>query len=468
MDRLDSAHHVSLEETLSSSATFIDTPIDNTKSLFPLTNYSQSIDEWLLSDPNTISSRLLGSERQQQFYSELKARYFSMHPQGVSPWNPIYVQTQLDSRIGETYRDHKIEEFVNQNSSCFGENFRQRGFKWKKSLQRNSETQIEGEFCLKNRAITLRETLLRCLPTQSPVYNDPRLAGEGYPFDNLQDSSLKPATPIYILSESADGRWKYVISPHELGWIRTNDVAIVDPDFIDSWLALADDLLATVINAPVTLEDPHHYYFIALPGTFLPASSISYNQLKIAIPVINDHGAAVIKYLQVSTDEFIPMPLELTRANLACVLQALAGKPYGWGNYNFNNDCSAELQRLLIPFGILLPRNSAQQIEAANRIVDLSQLNVEQRLDYLKENGLPFRTLVYLPGHIMLYIGNFDRHGKTVAMTYQNIWGLRPENKNSRAIIGGSVFFPLQTRYPEIPELISLAAKAIFKLGFIE
>lgn len=463
------ASHLSSEDpTLKSIASFLNDPIDATKTLFPLENYSQSIDEWLLSDPETVTTLLMDSQRQQQFYSELKAQYFSMGKQGSSPWNSYYVQKQLDSRAGENYRDNKIEEFASQNSICFGENFRLRGFKWKNTLQHNSETGIDHKFCPEHRAITLRETLLRCLPTQSPAYGDPRMAGEGYPFDNLQDSSLMPATPIYILSESCDGSWKYVLSPHKLGWIRSKDVATVDKHFVDEWLALAEHQLATVINAPVTLKHQHNYYFTALPGTFLPALQVSQCQLKVAIPVGGEAGSAKIKYINVSNNEFIPMPLDMTRANLACVLQALAGKPYGWGNYNFNNDCSAELQRLLIPFGILLPRDSAQQIAAANRTVDLSQENVELRLNYLKDNGIPFRTLIYLTGHIMLYIGNFTCNGETVIMTYQNIWGLRPANQNSRSIIGGSVFFPLLARYPEDPDLVSTAAKKVFKLGFIE
>lgn len=68
----------------------------------------------------------------------------------------------------------------------------------------------------------------------------------------------------------------------------------------------------------------------------------------------------------------------------------------------------------------------------------------------------------------MLYIGNTQIGGKTVPMTYQNIWGLRPENNQSRSIIGSSVFFPLLASYPERPELVSLADKKEFKLGFLD
>lgn len=68
----------------------------------------------------------------------------------------------------------------------------------------------------------------------------------------------------------------------------------------------------------------------------------------------------------------------------------------------------------------------------------------------------------------MLHIGNTVINGQSVPMTYQNIWGLRPKSSDSRSIIGGAVFLPLQVSYPESPGLASLADKSEFKLGFIE
>lgn len=93
-----------------------------------------------------------------------------------------------------------------------------------------------------------------------------------------------------------------------------------------------------------------------------------------------------------------------------------------------------------MPFGVFLPRNSAAQIEAASRVVDLSQANTDERLRYLKEHGKPFTTLVYIPGHIMLYIGNAAINGRSVPMTYQNIWGLRPADSKAAALSAAQSF----------------------------
>jgi hypothetical protein len=47
-----------------------------------------------------------------------------------------------------------------------------------------------------------------------------------------------------------------------------------------------------------------------------------------------------------------------------------------------------------------------------------------------------------------------DGSKATGFMTYQNLWGLRPKAPpDYRAIVGGSVLFPVLDRYPEQPEL---------------
>jgi hypothetical protein len=74
------------------------------------------------------------------------------------------------------------------------------------------------------------------------------------------------------------------------------------------------------------------------------------------------------------------------------------------------------------------------------------------------------RTLIYIGGHVMLYLGNTTRDGRTVPLVYQDIWGLRPADNSRRAVIGGSVIFPLLLTIPEDPDLESLAATRTFQV----
>ena len=126
------------------------------------------------------------------------------------------------------------------------------------------------------------------------------------------------------------------------------------------------------------------------------------------------------------------------------------------------------MKSIFTAFGIWLPRNSAQQAQL-NSTVDLSDNNVDDRIKTLKEKGHPLMTIIYINGHIMLYVGNKDIDNRGVeAITYQNIWGMAPKSRDRRYVIGQSLFFPLLKSYPENPDVISLADKAIFKLVYLD
>jgi cell wall-associated NlpC family hydrolase len=137
----------------------------------------------------------------------------------------------------------------------------------------------------------------------------------------------------------------------------------------------------------------------------------------------------------------------------------------------FYNDCSAELQSLYTPFGIWLPRNSAAQKEIG-KMVDKSSQNPQERIKYLIENGKKFTTIIYINGHVMLYIGNYPNPNSNthelIAMTYQTKWGLKPQDDSYRAIIGKSVLLPMLTNYPEDPKLKSLAGEKYFQITYLD
>ncbi|MDA6077191.1 SH3 domain-containing protein [Edwardsiella anguillarum] len=264
-------------------------------------------------------------------------------------------------------------------------------------------------------------------------------------------SSIRPGTPVYVLTLSRDTGWKYVVSPTVMGWVKSDDVAAADSRFIAEWRRLAQKNLGAFIQAPVSVHDGKRFYFIARPGTILPFGAAWPGYYRTAVPTLGADGKARLRWVTLSASAFTAMPWRMTPQNMATLMKTMGGKPYGWGNYQFYNDCSSEIRSLMLPFGIFLPRNSAAQIQAVSRTVDLSPYSLRSRLDYLTTHGRPFTTLVYIQGHIMLYIGNSLVHGQAVPMTYQNIWGLSPSDRQRRSIIGGAVFFPCCRSIQRIP-----------------
>jgi hypothetical protein len=124
------------------------------------------------------------------------------------------------------------------------------------------------------------------------------------------------------------------------------------------------------------------------------------------------------------------------------------------------------LQSIFATFGVWLPRHSSTQM-SAGRMIDLSASTPAQRLDYLAQHGEPMRTLIYIGGHVMLYIGNTTRNGVAVPVVYQDVWGLRPADNSRRAVIGGSVILPLFEHIPEDATLQSLAATPTFQISIL-
>jgi hypothetical protein len=108
-----------------------------------------------------------------------------------------------------------------------------------------------------------------------------------------------------------------------------------------------------------------------------------------------------------------------------------------------NRDCSAMTRDFMTPFGIWLNRNSSQQAEQGKRI-ELAGLSPEDKEKTILEHAIPFRTLIWMPGHVTLYLGGYQ--GQPVIL--HNTWGLKTKTltgKEGRHIIGRTV---LTSLYP--------------------
>lgn len=447
------------------------TEIDPTKSLFPLSVDATNVDRWIDPDDANYKTPVLTTEEQRALFQQLKNTYFGQNEGDASPWNPSFVQQKLAafSRDPETkiidIEQHYLHRITHPDTAIYGENFRLRTAAWKYLLAFNTHIQqfLSGQSYQEgNRAIAVRRSDVRTLPTADPVFENPREAGQGYPFDQLQNSSLAPATPVYILGESRDLQWVLIMAPEVLGWVKADDIARVDNGFVHAWRIASDLHLGAIIDHQVPVLNQYFQpLFNAPAGTILPVIDRTDDAYVVYLPVKDAVGRAQIQQGYVSTQGMRQMPWQATPQHFSVIMRHMVGLPYGWGGLLGNNDCSAELRQLMMPFGVFLPRNSWDQSQSG-KASDQSKLAVDDRINYLMEHGKPFRSMVYIGGHIMLYLGNREYNGKKVPMTYQNIWGLRPADGSRRSIIGQSVFFPLLESYEEDTALQSLAAKKWF------
>ncbi|APG25134.1 hypothetical protein A7E75_08955 [Syntrophotalea acetylenica] len=263
-------------------------------------------------------------------------------------------------------------------------------------------------------AITVHAANLRGVPARQPVFYNPALPGEGFPFDYLQYSSLPAGTPVRVRHRSADGCWLLVETEAMFGWIPAPDVAPVDEACIDMYAAAP---WRVVIADGVPLRDEYgEVLAVASLGSVWPQAQPG----QVLVPVRGEGGRAELRSAGLREVDGPVFPLSLTPASIADLGERLLGNPYDWGGQFGSRDCSATLRDLFACFGLYLPRNSAAQARQGVRL-ELASLTATEKASVIRLRAVPWLTLVHMPGHIMLYVGEFN--GQPAFL--HTLWGLR-------------------------------------------
>nr|WP_320116889.1 SH3 domain-containing protein [uncultured Desulfuromonas sp.] len=267
-------------------------------------------------------------------------------------------------------------------------------------------------------AIMLRHCSARALPTHAPLFNNPQRPGRGFPFDQLQHAALFAGTPVLITHQSSDQAWVFVETAAIYGWVPTTAVAAVTTAQINRIEALP--LVGVVEDDHGIFAADKQWRFSGRIGMLLPAVQQSQPTTTLLIAISDENHRAKLCNVTMASSAVAAFPVPLTTANLAKVATLMMGQPYDWGEQFGGRDCSATMRDLFAPFGLWLPRNSSQQAKVGT-IIPLSELSPEQREQTILQQGIPFLTLIHLPGHIMLYVG--EHQGRAIVL--HTLWGLK-------------------------------------------
>ncbi|HNQ64612.1 MAG TPA: NlpC/P60 family N-terminal domain-containing protein [Smithella sp.] len=320
----------------------------------------------------------------------------------------------------------------------YGENKRKHSTAWLKKLQQNAW--LENYPNTLQPAITVRSTNLRMLPTNGPHFYKPGGDINGWPFDNLQISSVAANTPILICHISRDRSWALVETSFAFGWIPAEDFARVDDPFMQTWQT---SRYATVTRDKIPIVDANGNFSLRTSiGQMFPLITEMADKLEILIASADANHQAIIQRVFISREIMNIKPLPFTYANATRIANELIDEPYGWGGLYGNRDCSAMTRDFFAPFGIWLPRHSADQAKKIGIYIDLEAMEPQEKEKVILEQGIPYLSLLWRRGHIMLYIG--ERNGR--ALIFHNVWGLRitdARGEEGRKIIGKAVITTL-------------------------
>lgn len=323
---------------------------------------------------------------------------------------------------------------INAFRSGYGSNLKLHDPLWFREMEAQSNFGAFGSSNLK--AMTTKWMDLRVFPTIKPLYKNPSRPGDGYPFDLLQNSSVAFNEPIFVSHYSLDGGWAYVFTNNASGWVEANGIAIISEE--QKQLFKSKEKLF-ILDDRVPLKDSNeHFMTYSRIGMVLPYSSETadkYNAFSV------DSSGKMIEITIPKSSARVGITL-LNKEDLKKIGTQLLRNTYGWGGMFEERDCSSMIRDYFTPFGIWLPRNSAQQAKKGEVIV-FKDMNNTQKLSLIKEKGVPFETILYKKGHVLLYVGTYN----DTVLAMHNIWGIRtkdPLGNKGRVIVGKAVISTLE------------------------
>ena len=345
------------------------------------------------------------------------------------PWR----ESKIEMPLAQAMWAYNI--FTPKNS--YGENLCHREQSFFDKMLENSNF---SEYATLNKpALTLKNVNLRAFPTQRPLFRNPKQAGEGFPFDYLQNSTLGANKPILVSHYSKDRAWVFVESSFADGWVHSRDIVVMPKKYIEIYQRVKQGVLLK--DGVAFHDEKNNFLFYSHIGMMLPlidANATTTTLLAVTKYAIN---RPLFHKSQLPSDVAHAGILSFNQKNIDAIIQELKKMHYGWGGMYGQRDCSSTIRDFFAPFGVWLPRNSSQEAKIG-KVISFKGMNDREKIAIIKKEGVAFKTLLYKQGHILLYVGV---HNNKV-IVFQNIWGVKTlkDGKSGRFIIGKAVFSTLE------------------------
>ncbi|MGI4753389.1 MAG: SH3 domain-containing protein [Janthinobacterium lividum] len=173
--------------------------------LFPLEKYDQNVSTWLNPNDPNYNTPLLAADTQQRHF-----KLFYEHKYGeLSPWDQNFVNLVLHKTSPEdiiSIQEEIVNKYSNrgkkaENDIGYAENYRPYSPAWADKITYNMNiAQFANlDYNPNNRAIAIDNLHARALPTNDVHFYSNKIAGQRYPFDNLQETAIWAGTSLYVV-----------------------------------------------------------------------------------------------------------------------------------------------------------------------------------------------------------------------------------------------------------------------------
>ena len=378
-----------------------------------LIDFNQNVEAYI---PESLQERYISS------LEEYEANYFM-------PWNIKKITISLEDAKW-AYRAFSPKNSYGENLQPLQESFFQDIY---------SRSNFKDFATLNQKAITLKAINIRAFPTDKPLFMNPNKAGEGFPFDYLQNSLIAPNKPVLVSHYSKDKEWVFIQSSFTYGWVKAHDIVYIPIKYTKLYKEAQKEFL--IQEGSAIYDENGNFLFRSRIGMLLP--EINATQENFTVLTISNYKNRQAYYMKSKLSKNIAHKgiLLFNKKNIIRIFKEVSKVKYGWGGMYGQRDCSSILRDFYAPFGIWLPRNSSKQSKVG-RVISFKNLSNDEKIYLIKKEAIPFETLLYKKGHILLYVG--IKKGKIVV--FHNAWGIKTKknSKEGRFIIGKPIFSTLE------------------------
>ncbi|MGB9679782.1 MAG: SH3 domain-containing protein [Thermoanaerobacteraceae bacterium] len=287
-----------------------------------------------------------------------------------------------------------------------------------KDIIRNTNKDAIKEICYIKYGISIKDTFIRSFPTENEVF----YSKQDTEFDRLQETSCQAFEPLIVLHESRDEKWYFIKMYNYTGWVKKDDIALCEDKREIFNYVNNDKFIIVTGKYAKTQPNPSDKRISNLDfsmGTkiFLNEDkmvnevdnqSVIYNY-QIKIPVKDKRGKLDFKIGLIAKNEDVSVGyLPYSTKNILKQAFKLIGHRYGWGDNYGGRDCSSFVMYVFKTFGIRLPRNTNEQEKNIGVFYEFNlNMTIKDRLNIF--DRVSPGALVYMPGHVMIYIGKDNK-----------------------------------------------------------
>ena len=266
--------------------------------------------------------------------------------------------------------------------------------------------------------LVVQRAPFRAFPTALRVFT----SKDDTDIDRFQETAEFPGVPVAILHASSDGQWLFVMSPRYAAWTRKENVAEGTAAQVFGYADKTPYRVITgaTVRTVLTREVPAVSQLQLDMSTRVPLETglppdqpvngqTSYAAYTLELPVRGADGKLqfVPALLQKNADtaaDYLP----LTQANIIRQAFKFLGERYGWGHDYDGRDCSGFVSDVYRSMGVEMPRDTSKQ--AISPALEHRTFTPADSHDarLRATHALQVGDLVYIPGHVMMVIGQRD------------------------------------------------------------